>query len=61
MRAVAVPQWDGNRDSHLASSDALNELFGGMGLQFERKDIGVLVTIMGREGENSYASFLENN
>ncbi len=61
LRAVAVPQWGGDRDSHLASSDILNELFGGIGLQFERRDTDVSVTIMEREGENSYASFLENN
>ncbi|KKN47165.1 hypothetical protein LCGC14_0665610 [marine sediment metagenome] len=61
LRAVSVPQWGGDAKKHLSAADLITESFNTAGVSNSRKDFDATVTIMEKEGENSYDSYIEES
>ena len=58
LRAVSVPQWGGEAGVHLSAADALSKVFSSEGIGFDFETDEVLVTVMNREGANSYDEYI---
>jgi hypothetical protein len=59
LRAVSVPQWGGEREAHLKAAQRLRKLFD-LAEMPHKIDFGeARVSVMNKEGENSYDEFMD--
>lgn len=58
LRAVAVPQWGGDKDTHLQNAEKIQTMLRAAGMDPVFSSMPVSVDIMQREGENSYEEIL---
>lgn len=61
LRAVAIPQWGGEREAHLLAADKIGDSLNAAGIGYSRSDFEVKPTIMEKEGDFAYSKFLEKN
>ena len=59
LRAISVPQWGGDSDTHLSAAELISESFSAAGLNVSRADFDAKVTVMEEEGENAYDAYLD--
>jgi hypothetical protein len=60
LRAVAVPQWGGNSEAHLRATERLKSIFASNDLEFESEIGQALVSVMNKEGQNSYDEYIRD-
>jgi hypothetical protein len=58
LRAVAVPQWGGERDAHLLAADKIGDSLNAAGIGFDRSDFDVSPIVMEQEGDYAYDNYL---
>ena len=61
LRAVQVPQWGGERQTHLTAAETVTDMLQRSGVLRQREDGDVRVTIMEREGDFAYDLFIGEN
>jgi hypothetical protein len=57
---VAVPQWGGNSEAHLRATERLKSIFASNDLEFESEIGQALVSVMNKEGQNSYDEYIRD-
>jgi hypothetical protein len=60
LRALSVPQWGGDADAHMQSASKMDEFFSAAQFENTRVENMVSVTVMTREGEFAYDTYLED-